>query len=152
MRRLHIGRHCDEDAVFDKEIEIDSGHLVPVVTWGTNPGQGCRITDPIPCPEDCENANEAEAIRAALNYEGLTGGQSMLGVKIDYVFIGSDVSKISGKRPRFSKVDMLPPTSRLWRFQDPWASRPKPKQRGLIRFSKRLVFNGVCPVAPCALE
>lgn len=79
----------DEDAVFDKEIEIDSGHLVPMVTWGTNPGQGCRITDPIPCPEDCENANEAEAIRAALNYEGLTGGQSMLGVKIDYVFIGS---------------------------------------------------------------
>ncbi len=81
--------HSDSDAHFDKEIDIDSGHLVPMVTWGTNPGQGCRITDNVPRPQEAATEAEAQAIRAALEYEGLQGGQSMLGVKIDYVFIGS---------------------------------------------------------------
>ena len=28
----------DDDAVFDREVEIDAGELTPQVTWGTNPG------------------------------------------------------------------------------------------------------------------
>jgi 3-isopropylmalate/(R)-2-methylmalate dehydratase large subunit len=30
----------DDDAVFDKEIELDASTMTPFVTWGTNPGQG----------------------------------------------------------------------------------------------------------------
>ena len=37
----------DDDAVFDAEVDLDADTLAPFVTWGTNPGQGCR------CPRRC---------------------------------------------------------------------------------------------------
>ena len=79
----------DEDAVFDKEITIDSAHLVPMVTWGTNPGQVCRITDCIPDPNKARNEQERHAIESALAYIELAGGQPIAGTPIDTVFIGS---------------------------------------------------------------
>lgn len=79
----------DEDAVFDKEITIDSAHLVPMVTWGTNPGQVCRITDCIPVPNKARNDQERHAIESALAYIELAGGQPIAGTPIDTVFIGS---------------------------------------------------------------
>lgn len=36
----------DEGARFDTEIHIDAATLSPFVTWGTNPGQGCRSATP----------------------------------------------------------------------------------------------------------
>ena len=79
----------DEDAVFDKEITIDSAHLVPMVTWGTNPGQVCCITDCIPDPNKARNDQERHAIESALAYIELAGGQPIAGTPIDTVFIGS---------------------------------------------------------------
>ncbi len=38
----------DADAEYDDVVEIDAGDLDPVVTWGTTPGQGIGIDDPIP--------------------------------------------------------------------------------------------------------
>ena len=38
----------DEGAQFDRKIEIDLSELKPMVTWGTNPGQGVQINQPIP--------------------------------------------------------------------------------------------------------
>ena len=34
----------DDDAVFDKEIELDASAVTPFVTWGTNPGQGVPLS------------------------------------------------------------------------------------------------------------
>ena len=79
----------DDDAVFDKEITIDSGHLIPMVTWGTNPGQVCHITDNVPDPAQCSNEQERHGIEAALSYIQIEPGQPIAGVAIDTVFIGS---------------------------------------------------------------
>src|SRR5687768_4535984 len=41
----------DEGARHDRSIAFDAGDLVPMVTYGTNPGMGFPITDRIPDPE-----------------------------------------------------------------------------------------------------
>ena len=38
----------DDDAVFDKEVTINAEDLEPYVTWGTNPGQGVKISGVVP--------------------------------------------------------------------------------------------------------
>ena len=78
----------DDDAVFDKEITIDSGHLIPMVTWGTNPGQVCHITDNVPDPAQCSNEQERHGIEPALSYIQIEPGQPIAGVATDTVFIG----------------------------------------------------------------
>lgn len=79
----------DKDAVFDKEIVIDSAHLVPVVTWGTNPGQGIRIDQVVPDPEVINDDASRLAVKAALEYTKLKAGESLLGTPVNVVFIGS---------------------------------------------------------------
>lgn len=79
----------DKDAVFDKEVTIDSGHLTPMVTWGTNPGQVCHITDNVPDPKLCDDEQECHSIEAALAYIQIDAGQPIKDVPIDTVFIGS---------------------------------------------------------------
>lgn len=81
--------YSDEDAVFDKEIVIDSAHLVPVVTWGTNPGQGIRIDQVVPNPEAINDDASRSAVKAALEYTKLKAGDSILGTPVNVVFIGS---------------------------------------------------------------
>jgi 3-isopropylmalate/(R)-2-methylmalate dehydratase large subunit len=79
----------DADATFDKEIVIDAASLAPFVTWGTNPGQGIPLSAPVPSPEDFDDPVERSAAESALEYMGLTAGQSMRDVAVDVVFIGS---------------------------------------------------------------
>ncbi len=79
----------DPDAVFDKEITIDSGHLVPMVTWGTNPGQVCHINDNVPDPTIVDDEQQRHAIESALAYIQIDAGKPIKGVAIDTVFIGS---------------------------------------------------------------
>lgn len=68
----------DEDAWFDKEVTFNAACIVPMITWGTNPGEGIPIDGIIPDTDS-----------KALNYMGLTPGLSMLGTPVDYVFVGS---------------------------------------------------------------
>ena len=79
----------DPDAVFDKVVTIDAGSLVPFVTWGTNPGQGCAITDKVPAPSDFSDPIIAKSCKDALEYMDLTSGAPLIGTPVDYVFIGS---------------------------------------------------------------
>lgn len=79
----------DDDAHFDKEVTIDSGHLVPMVTWGTNPGQVCHITDCVPDPQNASDEQERHTIESALAYIGVDAGKPIKQVTIDTVFIGS---------------------------------------------------------------
>src|SRR5207253_2902221 len=46
----------DDDAVFDRELEIDVSELRPQVTWGTNPGMVVPIDGVVPDPEDIADA------------------------------------------------------------------------------------------------
>lgn len=78
----------DLGATYDAEVEVDVGDLAPMVTWGVNPAQSVAIDQPIPDPETLKGA-AADLARKAMEYTKLTPGQSMEGVPIDYVFIGS---------------------------------------------------------------
>ena len=73
----------DEDAIFDKEYQYDAADIFPMITYGTNPGMGMKITDTIP------NGINDESFNNALKYMGFEKGQSLIGKKVDFVFVGS---------------------------------------------------------------
>jgi 3-isopropylmalate/(R)-2-methylmalate dehydratase large subunit len=72
--------NSDPDAEFESEYHFDANDIEPMVTWGTNPGQAMKITDKIP---------DSPGIHKALEYMGLSVGESLLGKKVSYIFIGS---------------------------------------------------------------
>lgn len=79
----------DEDAVYDKTVEIDVSNLAPQVTWGTNPGQVMGVDERVPVPADMTDPVERAGAEAALRYTELKAGEPILGTSIDTVFIGS---------------------------------------------------------------
>jgi len=72
--------YSDTDAKFDKELFVDASDIEPMVTFGTNPGMGVKISGVVPTDKSSAKA---------LHYMGFTEGEKMIGKKIDYVFIGS---------------------------------------------------------------
>lgn len=72
----------DEGATFDQEVAIDVDAISPAITWGTNPGQSIPITDAVPAPQ-------SDGDERALAYMGLEAGQTLAGIPVDRVFIGS---------------------------------------------------------------
>jgi 3-isopropylmalate/(R)-2-methylmalate dehydratase large subunit len=60
-----------------------------MITFGTNPGQGIGISQPVPDPAGVADAVERETLRKALQYMGLEAGKPLLGQPINVVFIGS---------------------------------------------------------------
>ncbi|AXT27612.1 3-isopropylmalate dehydratase large subunit [Ruegeria sp. AD91A] len=80
--------YTDEDAHFDKVINLRGEDIAPVVTWGTSPEDVLPITATVPQPEDFEGG-KVEAARRSIEYMGLKAGQKLSDVEIDTVFIGS---------------------------------------------------------------
>jgi 3-isopropylmalate/(R)-2-methylmalate dehydratase large subunit len=72
--------YSDPDAKFDKELKINAGDISPMITYGTNPGMGIPVDQPVP-----NRAGEEKA----LDYMGLQQGEMLLGKPVNYVFIGS---------------------------------------------------------------
>lgn len=81
--------YTDQDAVFDLELNIQAEHIEPMITYGTNPGMGMSITQSIPSLESLTNEAEKNNLKKSLTYMGLQAGQSLLGMPVQHVFIGS---------------------------------------------------------------
>ncbi len=78
----------DKDAEYDDVVEMDGSTLEPFVTWGITPGQSLSVTQAIPAVSSYSK-DEQPLILEALEYMSLKEGQSIAGVPIDVVFIGS---------------------------------------------------------------
>ncbi len=78
----------DPDAEYDDVVEIRGEDLEPFVTWGITPGQSVSINQPVP---DLASFPDAERVLAgdAMEYMSLAAGQSIKGLEVDVVFIGS---------------------------------------------------------------
>ena len=79
----------DDDAVFDKVVEIDASTLEPFVTWGTNPGMVVPISSVVPDPADAATLADRQAAERALEYMALKPSTSIEDISIDRAFIGS---------------------------------------------------------------
>lgn len=89
-KKLHDWKNLasDENATFDKEIFIKAEDIQPMITYGTNPGMGIRVNGIIPTSETV-HPNDQAGLAKALAYMGLQPGGTLVGQKVDYVFIGS---------------------------------------------------------------
>ncbi|MDX1441497.1 MAG: 3-isopropylmalate dehydratase large subunit [Nitrosopumilaceae archaeon] len=81
----------DSDATFDKNYTLHVDKIAPQVSWGTNPGMTCDVTESVPSPDDFskDNENQKKAAQNALDYMDLKAGTPITEIKIDRVFIGS---------------------------------------------------------------
>ncbi len=79
----------DADAKFDMEININAADIQPMITYGTNPGLGIAVNGHIPVVQSITDEGEKKTIEKALQYMGLETGQSLIGMPIQHVFIGS---------------------------------------------------------------
>ena len=91
--------YSDDDAIYDKEIIVDSRKIHPQVSWGTSPGHVIGINDTIPDPDCITDLNIRSSYYKALEYMELSPGQFLEGLTIDAAFIGSCTnSRISDLR------------------------------------------------------
>ncbi len=79
----------DSGAAYDATYTLDADVLEPMITYGTNPGMGMRITDRVPDPAAIGDLSQRKALEKALAYMDLKPNQHLLGHKVDVVFIGS---------------------------------------------------------------
>lgn len=78
----------DDDAIYDREITFSAADIEPRITYGTNPGMGIDITENIPTLDAITIAGRASFLKS-LGYMGFEPGESLLGKKVDYVFLGA---------------------------------------------------------------
>src|ERR1041385_9006095 len=79
----------DDDAQFDRVVEIDAAQLEPFVTWGTSPGMVVPVTSYVPDPAEAKSAADRQAAERALEYRALEPRTNIQAITIDRAFIGS---------------------------------------------------------------
>lgn len=126
-----------DDAVFDKELSFDAANIEPRITYGTNPGMGIGIRENIPLSGDAN-------FDKALSYMGFTAGETLIGKKVDYVFLGACTngriedfrafaSIVKGRRRAEDIVAWLVPGS--------WAVDAQIREEGLDKILKEAGFQ-----------
>jgi 3-isopropylmalate/(R)-2-methylmalate dehydratase large subunit len=72
----------DDGATFDKEFYFDANDIEPMITYGTNPGMGIKISENIPLESN-------SSFKKSINYMNFKAGESLINKPVNYVFIGS---------------------------------------------------------------
>lgn len=72
----------EANATFDKEYTFEASDIEPMVTYGTNPGMGIKVTENIPTLKDA-------SFEKSLKYMNFKQGESLINKPINFVFIGS---------------------------------------------------------------
>jgi 3-isopropylmalate/(R)-2-methylmalate dehydratase large subunit len=72
----------DKGAQFDKEYTFEAEDIEPMITYGTNPGMGIKISESIPKVQDA-------SFKKSLEYMNFQAGDSLINTPINFVFIGS---------------------------------------------------------------
>ncbi len=78
----------DPDAEYDLVYRFEAADIEPMITYGTNPGMGIKVTGAVPEVSDME-AEERSSFEKSLQYMDIAPGSRLLGKKVNYVFIGS---------------------------------------------------------------
>lgn len=105
--------YTDEGATYDKIHHFKAEDIGPMITYGTNPGMGMAVDDKVPLSTNSQ----------ALDYMDIQKGQSLLGQKIQHVFIGSCTNSriedlrlvadfVKGKQKAASITAMIVPGSK----------------------------------------
>lgn len=79
----------DAGAPFDRRARIDASAIAPQVSWGTSPQDTAAIDARVPHPESFGDPARRQAAARALQYMGLVPDQSLVGLPVQRVFIGS---------------------------------------------------------------
>jgi 3-isopropylmalate/(R)-2-methylmalate dehydratase large subunit len=79
----------DDDARFDKVLEMDASSIVPQVTWGTSPELVAPVNGIVPDPATESDEVRRSYLERALAYMALEPGTAITDIAIDKVFIGS---------------------------------------------------------------
>jgi 3-isopropylmalate/(R)-2-methylmalate dehydratase large subunit len=93
----------DAGASYDRVVKLDASKLEPMITYGTNPGMGVRISQPVPRP-DALAGDERQALEKALHYMQIEPGAPLLGHKVDVVFVGSCTNSRLGDLRQAARV------------------------------------------------
>ncbi len=96
----------DEGAAFDREPCVDATAVAPQISWGTSPAHTApvdgRVPDPSTAPDEASKRQWAQAIE----YMGVTPGQRLEGLPIQWCFIGSCTNgRLSDLRAAAAVID-----------------------------------------------
>lgn len=119
--------HSEDNAVFDKEVSFRAEDIKPRITYGTNPGAGIAIDEPIPTLDGLDKSEQRQLL-AQLEYMQFQPGERLEGHPVDYVFLGACTngriedfrafaSIVKGKKKAESVTAWLVPGSWLVRQQ-----------------------------------
>lgn len=79
----------DDDAVFDRVVEIDATEIRPQVSWGTSPEMVIPVDALLPDPQAESDPVKRSGMERAYEYMALTPGMKVSDINVDRVFIGS---------------------------------------------------------------
>ncbi|MCL4316606.1 MAG: 3-isopropylmalate dehydratase large subunit, partial [Gammaproteobacteria bacterium] len=79
----------DDDAAFDKEVQLDAAGIKPQVSWGTSPEMVTTIDGRVPDPMQEKDSVKRGGMERALTYMGLKPGTAITDIALDKIFIGS---------------------------------------------------------------
>lgn len=81
--------YSDPNAPFDRVHIFNAADIEPMITYGTNPGMGIKISGQIPAEERVMDAAGKISYLKSLEYMGFKVEEKLIGKKVNYVFIGS---------------------------------------------------------------